>query len=411
MTLGQLGLPQPSLGGLVAALGTKLSRVALHQRFTASAVAFLHRCLRFVLRQRLARVPRLQPLALRSFRRVLIADSSSWDVSAKLRQVLPGSGGGASEANCKIQVLYDYTAGALAFLDVTPGILPDNRYTDRLPARLGPEDLLLVDQGYFKLTTWQAIAARGAFFLTRFIVHTTLRAADTGAVLDLKTLLRRHPTQAQEFHVLLGPAPAGTSACRLLCLPASEQLANERRRRLRKEAAKKGRTVSQLHLELCAWTLLVTNLPADRLAADQALALYALRWQIELLFKQLKSTLRVHQSDTGKEPRLRCELYGKLILAVLLHRLHAAATLGLWQTTRHEISLAKFYKRVQERAFLILTLLQDRRAVALAYLTTELKRLLPHCLKATQRTRLTTLETLDTAPAGPAELAATVTLT
>jgi len=195
MTIGQFGMKHPSLAGMVAALGTELSRVALHQRFTAPAVAFLQRCLRFVLRQRFARVARLQPRALRSFRRVYIADSSSWDVAAKLRHVLPGSGGGASEANCKVQVTYEYKAAALAFLDVTPGILPDNRYTNHLPARLGQDDLLLVDQGYFKLTTFQAIAARGAFFLTRFIVHTTLRAAETGAALDLKTLLRRNPTQ------------------------------------------------------------------------------------------------------------------------------------------------------------------------------------------------------------------------
>jgi len=411
MTIGQFGMKHPSLAGMVAALGTELSRVALHQRFTAPAAAFLQRCLRFVLRQRFTRVTRLQPLALRSFRRVFIADSSSWDVSAKLRHILPGSGGGASEANCKIQVTYEYKAGALAFLEVTSGILPDNRYTDHLPARLGPDDLLLVDQGYFKLTTWQAIAARGAFFLTRFIVHTTLRAVDTGSVIDLKTLLQRNPTQPQEFGVLMGPTPAVASACRLICLPASEQITNERRRRLRKEATKKGRTVSQLHLELCAWTLLVTNIPADRLSADRALTLYALRWQIELLFKQLKSILRVHQSDTGNEHRLRCELYGKLIMAVLLHRLHAAATIGLWQTARHEISMDKFYKRVQERAFMVFTLLQGRVAVALAYLATELKRLLRHCIKTSHRSRPTTLEQLDVAPGEPRELTSTATLT
>jgi len=199
--------------------------------------------------------------------------------------------------------------------------------------------------------------------------------------------------------VLLGRAPVVTRACRLICLPASEQITNERRRRLHKEASKKGRTVSQLHLELCAWTLLVTNIPTDRLSADHALTLYALRWQIELLFKQLKSILRVHQSTTANEQRLRCELYGKLIMAVLLHRLHAAATIGLWQTMRHEISMDKLYKRVQERAFTLLTRLQGRLAVAWAYLATELKRLLRHCIKTTHPSRPTTLEKLDAAPA------------
>jgi len=32
MTIGQFGMKHPSLAGMVAALGTDLSRVALHQR-------------------------------------------------------------------------------------------------------------------------------------------------------------------------------------------------------------------------------------------------------------------------------------------------------------------------------------------------------------------------------------------
>jgi hypothetical protein len=196
--------------------------------------------------------------------------------------------------------------------------------------------------------------------------------------------------------VLMGEGlKAPQVTCRLIALRVSEQIANERRRRLKKEAQKKGRVVSTQHLRMCAWTLLITNVPSQWLPLEMVRVLYTVRWQIELLFKQLKSILRVHQSDTGKENRLRCELYGKLIGAVLIHRIHAAETHRLWKTTRREVSMDKLYKRVQERAFTLLRLLLTSVLDAVAYLRDQLQRIIPACLKERQRSRLTTLECLE----------------
>ena len=250
---------------------------------------------------------------LRPFRRVLLVDSSSWDVSESLRDVLPGSGGSASAANCKLQTAYDYKRGELEFLDVTAGTVPDNRYTDHLPGMLQKDDLLLVDQGYFKLQTLFEIDEKRAFFLTRFLVRTVVKDALTQAPIDLAKQLSEWDGNACEMDVLMGCEKVPHVACRLIALRVSEQIANERRRRLKKEAKKKGRAVSKHHLRMCDWTLLITNVPQRWLPLEMVRALYTVRWQIELLFKQLKSILRVHQSDTDKENRLRCELYGKLI--------------------------------------------------------------------------------------------------
>ncbi len=146
---------------------------------------------------------------------------------------------------------------------------------------------------------------------------------------------------------------------------------------------------------MCDWTLLITNVPESWLPLDMVRALYTLRWQIELLFKQFKSILRVHQSMTGNIHRLRCELYGKLITAVWVQRLHAVAHTALWNTARQEISLAKLYKRLQERAFLLAQLVMGSEAQAMAYLSQELETLLRHCRKHRQRSRMTTLEMLE----------------
>jgi len=189
LTLGQLGMPHPSLGGMVAALKARISREALPQRFTASATAFLARCLHEVLRHQLRQVT-VSTKLLRPFGRVWLVDSSSWDVSEKLRKVFPGSGGSASRANCKIQMAYGYKQGELVVLADTAGTVSDNRYTDNLPELLTAKDLLLINQGYFKLQTFTAIMAKGAYFLTRLLLGTTLQEAQTMAPIELGRVLR-----------------------------------------------------------------------------------------------------------------------------------------------------------------------------------------------------------------------------
>ena len=165
--------------------------------------------------------------------------------------------------------------------------------------------------------------------------------------------------------------------------------------RLLKEAKKKGRTPSNTHLALCDWTLLVTNVAEPILPVEMAWRLYSLRWQIELLFKQLKSVLAIHQSQVRKNvSRLKCEIYGKLIMAVLIHRIHAHLNNLFWNRAHRELSFDKLYKRFQERAFAILTQLLVSAQKAAQYVAAEIRTVVPNCLKLKQRSRQSTLEML-----------------
>lgn len=296
MCIGQLGMKHPSLAAMVTAIEARISRVALHYRFSKAASDFLLKCLHSVLKQKFSCIGKIDTKLLRPFRRVLLVDSSSWDISEKLRTVLPGSGGSASAANCKIQTVYDYKRSELEFVDVTAGTVPDNRYTDHLPAMLHKGDLLLVDQGYFKLKTLAQIVAKSAFFLTRFFVGTALKDPLTQAPIDLEKRLGTMKGNTYEMNVIMGSENLAQVACRLIALRVSAQVANERRRKLRKQAKKNGRVASRHHLRMCEWTLLITNIPRHGLPTEMVRALYTIRWQIELLFKQFKSILRVHLS-------------------------------------------------------------------------------------------------------------------
>jgi hypothetical protein len=395
MTVGQMGTQHPSLAAMVTAVKAPISRIALHRRFSQAAAAFMFKCLLFVMRYKIDQAGILDTRLLNNFSRVMVFDSTGWDVHEKLRSAFPGSGGAASAANCKLQAVYDYTHGELRFLDLTSGILPDSGYTDKLAAALDPGDLALFDQGYFKVNTLRDIAAKEAFFLSRFNVSTSVKDAITGKDFDLLARLSETPCENIELSVTLGGRTQESLNCRIIALPVNQQIADERRRRLMKASRKRGHICSKYHLELCAWTILVTNVPAQWLPMEMARALYTLRWQIELVFKQLKSVLQIHRSNTANEYRLRCEIYGRLIMAIMVYRLHAEANIMLWNTRHKEVSMDKLYKRLQERAFILMEMLLDRVDKAADYLRREIKRILPACLKNSYPSRMTTLEMLE----------------
>jgi Transposase DDE domain len=86
---------------------------------------------------------------------------------------------------------------------------------------------------------------------------------------------------------------------------------------------------------------LLTTLAATDLPAERVLELYRLRWQIELLFKRLKSLLHLDTLPSRQGPTARSWMLARLVAAALAQRLvQPAGPLSPWgyqlrPTTRH----------------------------------------------------------------------------
>jgi IS4 transposase len=89
----------------------------------------------------------------------------------------------------------------------------------------------------------------------------------------------------------------------------------------------------------------VTNLDAGEFPAEEIAALYRLRWEVELLFKELKSAYRFDQVPTKKPERARC-----LILAALLS-LHLGRVLAEIATQRGNSALRSLSPRRDAAVF------------------------------------------------------------
>jgi hypothetical protein len=130
--------------------------------------------------------------------------------------------------------------------------------------------LWLADVGDWSLETLQTLDQHGVGWRSRLQVQSALYDT-TGQQRDRLALLEAPSGETVDLAVAFGEAhrlPA-----RLLAVRVPQAVADERRRRLRAVARKKGRMVSARRWALAAWTLLVTNVSSDRWTVREALML------------------------------------------------------------------------------------------------------------------------------------------
>jgi transposase len=118
------------------------------------------------------------------------------------------------------------------------------------------------------------------------------------------------------------------------------ELRRERHRRIRK---------SEPSEELDEWngyTMMLTNIPKDKLKLKQILKMYKIRWQIELFFKNIKSYLHIDKLTGKNKYRILILIYTKLILTWMAALLYAYAQ--MIADEGKEVSKFKFTKWLQE---------------------------------------------------------------
>lgn len=339
-----LKYPQASLEELVdvaASLGVSISPQALAERFSASAVACLDQVLQAALSQLIAADPLATPLLAR-FAAVLLHDSTTITLPDALAEQFRGCGGstGRIAAGLKAHLRLELRTGRLE-----GPLLQEARAHDRAVGfrqRPVPGSLELRDLGFFQLDDLALAERDGRFWLTRLKPKTALYC-DGKRVALRELLLAQAQQQPLDLAIELGASQR--ISCRLLAVPVPEQVAEQRRRRLRREARDKGQTVSAERLALAGWTLVVTNVASEQLTLQEAMVLLKLRWQIELLFKLWKSHGQLEQSRGQRALRVLAELYAKL-LGMLVQ--HWTLLSGCWQAA--DRSLVKAAKLVREAA-------------------------------------------------------------
>jgi len=342
MVFGGIEKPQPSLNGwaqVSADLGVQITGQGLDQRITENAVAFLKQMLSQAI-GRLKNHVSLPLEVLQQFNGIYLTDSSAIALPDSMAQDYQGSGGDGPQAGLKVQLVFEFLLGNLTHIALRAGREPDQSYRDYIHI-LEEGSLSITDLGYFVLDAFKEIMyERQAYFLSRLNTKTGLLTS-AGEDIDLLSLAQSCGREAFEIDVLVGKRRKHQLPCRLIALPVPQQVADRRREKTKKKARRQGRGIRKRTLALMGWTFFVTNVPADMLSIEQIAALYAVRWQIELVFKLCKSYCGLDYIAGYRRERILVELYAKLIGVVLTHFLVAPLRMSYGAHTNREISPVK----------------------------------------------------------------------
>jgi Transposase DDE domain len=122
----------------------------------------------------------------------------------------------------------------------------------------------------------------------------------------------------------------GWIAGRLIALRQSREAANWQLKRLQREARHKTTPLSEDALEFANYFMVWTTLRSDP-ETRLILELYRLRWQIELVFKRMKSILGLGHLPKADPLSAKAWLEGKLFVGLLIeHMVDAASSFSPW---------------------------------------------------------------------------------
>lgn len=363
LVIGFLKYPQASLSQLAqecAELGFPISPQGLHDRIQQGSVDFLKVLYQQALQQLKSQIA-LPIVLLRQFTHILVVDSTFQTLPDSLEEQYPGSGGKAPCACLKVQLVYDFLSGNLSQLAIQTGRAPDQGYTQYLDV-VTAGSLVLLDLGYFRLASLDAIARKGAFFLMRYCYHTVVCSLE-GSRLDLLAYLESQGQAAVERLVRLGTSSTTPVTCRLISVPVPLALAEERRRKAKRNAQEHGKTASERQLRMLGWSIYLTNVPEKWLSTSQVIAFYRIRWQIELVFKFWKSYCGLDKLPGVRPARIMTEFYAKLLVAIVSNFLVAPIRSPQEVCPEHEISVFQVRKILSDFAQDLVTQCFDLRAM------------------------------------------------
>lgn len=217
------------------------------------------------------------------------------------------------------------------YLEVTPARGKGNGETlGRFPAAAG--DLVLADSGYCRAPGMETLCEQKADIVVRLNTGCLPLWTSPKKPFPLLNRLRqlRAAGQVKEWEVLVKGSRKMIPG-RLCAIHKSEAAIDRALRRIRRKAQQGQPNTQPETLEYARYAMVFTTVPQAEMSTTEILEWYRLRWQIELVFKRLKSLARLGQLPKYDEASSRGWLYGKLLVALLSQKLiRVGRTISPW---------------------------------------------------------------------------------
>jgi len=317
------------------------SRQAVNLRLNQAFQNILQRLLEKVIGEKIAwnGSPKAETThPFRGYRRVLVQDSTIIKLPGRLFADFSGvSNAQSSVCNARIQAAYNLLDSRLIGFSIDPYSKNDQAAAPELLLQKG--DLVLRDRGYLVIDEIQRHRNAGADCIYRHKTGTIYLDPKTLDPIDLPALLK---CQGQlDMEVLLNNE--ARTRVRLVTAPVDTETSNLRRMKAKKET--KGHHPSQAVLELMDWTIFITTIPDTLAGFKEILALYGLRWRIEIIFKAWKSHMKFPLLHRVSKLQMAILLKARLlIITACTNLVYGPLERRLLQNYDRRLSLLKFMR-------------------------------------------------------------------
>ncbi|MEQ8234813.1 MAG: IS4 family transposase [Gammaproteobacteria bacterium] len=385
LTLGFGTGSERSLAGLrrmyQRATGTALVPSAFYDRFTPELVRFLRAVMARLAGRLAEHEPGYEGL-LSFFNDVVVADTSVVQLHRLLAKRYPGTRTNSSPAAAKLHWVMSVKGQGVASIKLT-----DERANDHRTLRIGPwvrDRLLVFDLGFFRYQLFDCIDRNGGYFLTRLPAHANPR------IVGVHRLWRGRSIALEDRRL-----DEVASSLKRATLDVEVEV--EFRRRAYNGRQRKDRRQLRLigirDTQSGTYWFYLTNIPPAILEAEALAQVYACRWQVELVFKELKTHYRLDELPTRKAPVVEALILTSIITLLVSRRLLDAVRKRLRRSPYRipEARWASLFAAVTA-SILDIVLLPARTAKALAQ---RLEPMLLHEATDPNRSRLLLLERVD----------------
>jgi IS4 transposase len=293
-------------------LGETLSASSFYDRFTPELVQMLKKAVAEALPQVRLGVSRSLEGPLKGFEDVLMTDSTAVRLHELLAESYPASRTNHTQAALKMHTIMSVRGVGKQSVKLTA-----ERVHDGPVLVVGPwvqGHLFLFDLGYFRYRLFEAITRHKGFFISRLKSNVN------------PTIVALHRPVAPGTPAVIGrKLQDAVQSLQGEVLDVTVEVVFQRRAYAghRHRDRQLLRVVGVWDQESETYHLYLTNIPSEKLTAEDIALIYALRWEIELLFKELKQHYRLEDMPSRQQEVVEALLYAALLTLIVSRRLLA----------------------------------------------------------------------------------------
>jgi putative transposase len=306
---------QRTLAGLKRNYETASNRIlsdsSWYYRFTPELVAFLRECVARGLECQAQEFSRTLSKRLSPFEDVLIQDSTIVRLHEKLAKIWPATRSRKVAAGVKVAVL----ASAIASGPKSVALFAENT-NDLKTLKIGPwirDRILLIDLGFYKYQIFTRIKENGGCFVSR------LKSNANPLIIETNRTYRGRSIDVRGKHLqdILKDLKR-----QVLDVEAEVTFNRRAYRGKEKKDNERFRLVAVYDEDDDKYHLYITNLSPDLLKPEEVARLYGARWEVEILFKELKSKYALDVVPTSNPQVIEAFIWIAILTLLISRRIY-----------------------------------------------------------------------------------------